>query len=98
MSEAMIRPVGAAFVAARKECVLPVQGDGADRAFEYIGVDLDATIAAGALGRRHGEAMLRMDAAFELAPLHDRLVSILKASAKLFANETRCPVLEPTPR
>jgi hypothetical protein len=34
-------------------------------------------------------------AAFELAPLHDRLVSILKASTKLFADETRCPVLDP---
>jgi transposase len=34
-------------------------------------------------------------AAFELAPLHDRLVSILKTSTKLFADETRCPVLDP---
>jgi len=34
-------------------------------------------------------------AAFELAPLHHRLVSILKASTKLFADETRCPVLDP---
>jgi transposase len=34
-------------------------------------------------------------AALELAPLHDRLVSILKASTKLFADETRCPVLDP---
>jgi transposase len=34
-------------------------------------------------------------AAFELAPLHDRLVAILKSSAKLFADETRCPVLDP---
>lgn len=34
-------------------------------------------------------------AAFELAPLHDRLVSLLKASTKLFADETRCPVLDP---
>jgi len=34
-------------------------------------------------------------AAFELAPLHDRLVHLLKASTKLFADETRCPVLDP---
>jgi transposase len=34
-------------------------------------------------------------AAFEIAPLHDRLVAILKSSAKLFADETRCPVLDP---
>jgi transposase len=34
-------------------------------------------------------------AAFELAPLHERLVAILKASTKLFADETRCPVLDP---
>jgi hypothetical protein len=34
-------------------------------------------------------------AAFEVAPLHDRLVNILKTSAKLFADETRCPVLDP---
>ena len=34
-------------------------------------------------------------AAFELAPLHERLVANLKASTKLFADETRCPVLDP---
>ena len=34
-------------------------------------------------------------AAFELGPVHDRLVEILKASTKLFADETRCPVLDP---
>jgi hypothetical protein len=34
-------------------------------------------------------------AAVELEPLHARLVRILKASAKLFADETRCPVLDP---
>ncbi len=34
-------------------------------------------------------------AAFELAPLHERLLAILKASTKLFADETRCPVLDP---
>jgi transposase len=34
-------------------------------------------------------------AAYELGPLHARLVEILKASRKLFADETRCPVLDP---
>jgi transposase len=34
-------------------------------------------------------------AAFELAPVHDRLVAILKAAPKLFADETTCPVLDP---
>ena len=34
-------------------------------------------------------------AAFELAPLHERLIANLKASTKLFADETRCPVLDP---
>jgi transposase len=34
-------------------------------------------------------------AAYELAPLHERLVAILKAAPKLFADETRCPVLDP---
>jgi transposase len=34
-------------------------------------------------------------AAFELMPLYDRLVAMLKASTKLFADETRCPVLDP---
>ena len=34
-------------------------------------------------------------AAFELAPLHERLVAILKSSTKLFADETRCPVPDP---
>ena len=34
-------------------------------------------------------------AAYELAPLHERLVANLKASNKLFADETRCPVLDP---
>jgi transposase len=34
-------------------------------------------------------------AAVELQPLHARLVEILKASTKLFADETRCPVLDP---
>lgn len=34
-------------------------------------------------------------AAFELQPLHDRLLDLLKASPKLFCDETRCPVLDP---
>lgn len=34
-------------------------------------------------------------AAAELQPLHDRLVALLKASPKLFCDETRCPVLDP---
>jgi transposase len=34
-------------------------------------------------------------AAHELRPLHDRLVEILMGSAKLFADETRAPVLDP---
>ena len=33
--------------------------------------------------------------AAELGPLHRRLVEMLKASPKLFADETRCPVLDP---
>jgi len=34
-------------------------------------------------------------AAVELEPLHARLVQILKSAGKLFADETRCPVLDP---
>ena len=34
-------------------------------------------------------------AACELRPLYDKLVASLKSSAKLFADETRCPVLDP---
>jgi transposase len=34
-------------------------------------------------------------AAFELRPVYQRLVAILKRSGKLFADETRCPVLDP---
>jgi transposase len=34
-------------------------------------------------------------AAAELQPLHDHLVCQLKASPKLFCDETRCPVLDP---
>ena len=34
-------------------------------------------------------------AAAELQPLHDYLVRLLKASPRLFCDETRCPVLDP---
>jgi transposase len=34
-------------------------------------------------------------AAAELEPLHARLTALLKASTKLFCDETRCPVLDP---
>lgn len=34
-------------------------------------------------------------AAFELMPVYDRLVANLRSSSKLFADETRCPVLDP---
>ncbi len=33
--------------------------------------------------------------AFELQPLHDYLLDMLKSSTKLFCDETRCPVLDP---
>ena len=34
-------------------------------------------------------------AAAELQPLHDHLISLLKASPRLFCDETGCPVLDP---
>jgi hypothetical protein len=34
-------------------------------------------------------------AAAELQPLHDHLIDRLKASPRLFCDETRCPVLDP---
>jgi transposase len=34
-------------------------------------------------------------AAFELRPVYERLIALLKRSGKLFADETRCPVLDP---
>jgi transposase len=49
------------------------------------GVDLDRSTLAHWVGF----------AADELEPLHARLVQILKSSSKLFADETRCPVLDP---
>jgi transposase len=49
------------------------------------GVELDRSTLADWVGR----------AAAILAPLQTRLFEILKASPKLFADETRCPVLDP---
>ena len=49
------------------------------------GVDLDRSTLADWVGR----------AAALLAPLQTRLFELLKASPKLFADETRCPVLDP---
>jgi transposase len=49
------------------------------------GVDLDRSTLADWVGR----------AAALLAPVQARLFEILKASPKLFADETRCPVLDP---
>ena len=49
------------------------------------GVKLDRSTLADWVGR----------AAFLLRPLHDRLLENLKASAKLFADETTLPVLDP---
>jgi transposase len=49
------------------------------------GVDLDRSTLAHWVGF----------AAVELEPLHARLIQILKGSSKLFADETRCPVLDP---
>jgi transposase len=49
------------------------------------GVDLDRSTLADWSGR----------AAFALRPLHERSFEILKGSEKLFADETRAPVLDP---
>jgi transposase len=49
------------------------------------GVELDRSTLADWVGR----------AAFLLRPVHDRLLENLKASAKLFADETTLPVLDP---
>jgi transposase len=49
------------------------------------GVDLDRSTLADWSGR----------AAFALRPLHERLFEVLKGSDKLFADETRAPVLDP---
>ncbi len=51
---------------------------------------------------RHGVSIERSTlaqwvgaAAAELQPLHDHLIDLLKASPRLFCDETRCPVLDP---
>lgn len=49
------------------------------------GVDLDRSTLADWVGR----------AAWYLRPLHERLLTNLKASGKLFADETAAPVLDP---
>jgi transposase len=49
------------------------------------GVDLDRSTLADWVGR----------AGFLLRPVHERLLTALKASAKLFADETTAPVLDP---
>jgi transposase len=49
------------------------------------GVQLDRSTLADWVGR----------AAFALKPVHARLLEVLKASAKLFADETTAPVLDP---
>lgn len=49
------------------------------------GVDLDRSTLADWVGR----------AAWYLKPVHERLLAVLKSSAKLFADETPAPVLDP---
>lgn len=49
------------------------------------GLDLDRSTLADWVGR----------AAFMLRPVHERLLTVLKGSAKLFADETTAPVLDP---
>jgi transposase len=49
------------------------------------GIQLDRSTLAGWVGA----------AAAELEPLYDHLLAILKCKDKLFADETRCPVLDP---
>ena len=53
--------------------------------FARQGIQLDRSTLAAWVGA----------AAAELEPLHDRLLAILKSRDKLFADETRCPVLDP---
>ena len=53
--------------------------------FARQGVTLDRSTLADWVGR----------AAFLLRPVHERLLSVLKTSAKLFADETTAPVLDP---
>jgi transposase len=49
------------------------------------GIELDRSTLADWVGR----------AAFMLRPVHERLLAVLKGSAKLFADETTAPVLDP---
>jgi transposase len=49
------------------------------------GVDLDRSTLADWVGR----------AAYELRPVHERLLEVLKGSPRLFADETPAPVLDP---
>ena len=56
-----------------------------EETYSRQGVDLDRSTLADWVGR----------AAALLAPLQTCLFEILKASPKLFADETRCPVLDP---
>lgn len=53
--------------------------------FSRQGIDLDRSTLADWVGR----------AAWHLRPVHERLFAKLKASSKLFADETRAPVLDP---
>ena len=53
--------------------------------FTRHGIHLDRSTLAAWVGA----------AAAELEPLYDRLLAILKGMGKLFADETRCPVLDP---
>jgi len=53
--------------------------------YERQGLELDRSTLADWVGR----------AAFTLRPVHERLLTLLKSSAKLFADETTAPVLDP---
>lgn len=74
----------------RGDLCVPLEADGQNKTLFWDGTGcllyrqahLDRSLGGGA-------------AAAELEPLHDRLVAILKGMGKLFADETRCPVLDP---
>jgi transposase len=53
--------------------------------YERQGIRLDRSTLADWVGR----------AAFHLRPIHDRILAYLRSSTKLFADETRAPVLDP---
>ena len=53
--------------------------------YERQGIQLDRSTLADWVGR----------AAYELRPLHERLLEALKSSTRLFADETPAPVLDP---